>query len=84
MRLGDPVLASETRPLLEAAFMAVHSLSPVASGCKDESSPSIRAATPETCGHAIEVPDIVAIAALDRWPAEVMLTPGPKMSKHLP
>jgi len=43
-----------------------------------------RAAAPATCGHAMEVPLIVACPVLLLWPADVILDPGPNMSKQLP
>jgi hypothetical protein len=45
---------------------------------------SINAAAPETCGHAIDVPDQVAIAVSLDATAEVMADPGAKMSTQLP
>ena len=42
------------------------------------------AATPATCGEAIEVPEIVFFAVLDVCQAEVMDEPGAKMSRQLP
>ena len=43
-----------------------------------------RAATPATCGAAIDVPLIVAVAVLLVYHADVMLEPGAKMSTTLP
>src|SRR5918993_834538 len=43
-----------------------------------------RAATPATCGDAIEVPEIVFIAVSLRCQDEVMLEPGAKISTHVP
>ena len=42
------------------------------------------AATPATCGDAIEVPEIVFVAVLLVAQAEVILEPGAKMSTHVP
>ena len=42
------------------------------------------AATPVTCGVAIEVPEIVLVAVLLVFHDEVMLTPGPKISTQVP
>lgn len=42
------------------------------------------AATPATCGEAMEVPEIVFVAVLDVCQAEVMDEPGAKMSRQLP
>jgi hypothetical protein len=43
-----------------------------------------RAARPATCGAAIDVPDIVAIAVVEEIPAETMPDPGANMSRHAP
>ena len=43
-----------------------------------------RAATPATCGVAIDVPLMVLVAVLLLIHAEVMPTPGAKMSTHVP
>lgn len=42
------------------------------------------AATPATCGVAIEVPEMVFVAVFDLCHAEVMLDPGAKRSTHDP
>jgi hypothetical protein len=42
------------------------------------------AATPATCGDAIEVPDICAVAVVLEIPAEMMDEPGAKISIHAP
>ena len=47
-------------------------------------SPCASAATPATCGAAIDVPLIVLVAVSDVDHAEVMLEPGAKMSRHVP
>ena len=44
----------------------------------------ISAATPATCGEAIEVPEIVFVAVLDLCHAEVIDDPGAKISRQLP
>jgi hypothetical protein len=46
--------------------------------------PITNAATPATCGEAIEVPLRVAIALAAVYQAEVMELPGAKMSRHFP
>jgi hypothetical protein len=46
------------------------------------SSPS--AATPATCGEAIDVPEIVFDAVVDVYQAEVMLDPGANTSTQDP
>src|SRR5690554_6698951 len=43
-----------------------------------------KAATPTTWGVAIEVPEMVFLASLPPIQEEVMSTPGPKISTHLP
>ena len=43
-----------------------------------------RAATPATCGVAIEVPEIVFVAVSLVFHDEVMLEPGAKISTHVP
>src|SRR6476620_547317 len=43
-----------------------------------------RAATPATCGVAIDVPEIVLVAVSLVFQDEVMLLPGAKMSRHVP
>lgn len=45
---------------------------------------STRAATPATCGDAIEVPEIVFVADPLEFHADVIDDPGAKMSRHLP
>lgn len=45
---------------------------------------SASAATPATCGDAIEVPESVREALSDVWPADTMLEPGAKTSRHDP
>ena len=42
------------------------------------------AATPATCGVAIEVPEIVLVAVSLEFQDDVMLLPGAKMSTHVP
>jgi len=42
------------------------------------------AATPATCGEAIDVPEIVFDAVVDVYHAEVMLDPGANTSTHDP
>src|SRR6185436_20499650 len=43
-----------------------------------------RAATPATCGVAIEVPEIVLVAVLLVFQDDVMFDPGAKMSTQVP
>jgi hypothetical protein len=55
-------------------------------------SPKNSAAAPDTCGQAIEVPDIeaehvvqsLAVEPGRLMPADTMFTPGAKISMHLP
>lgn len=42
------------------------------------------AATPATCGAAIDVPEIVFVAVSLVFQAEVMLEPGAKISRQVP
>jgi len=42
------------------------------------------AATPATCGDAIEVPEIELVAVSDVYHAEVIEEPGAKMSTQVP
>jgi len=44
----------------------------------------IIAARPETCGHAMEVPDDVPNEVSLRWYVERMLEPGAQTSMQLP
>jgi hypothetical protein len=50
----------------------------------DGSSPSKRAAAPATWGHAIDVPDRTVVCEFELCPADLMLTPGAKISTQLP
>jgi len=51
---------------------------------KDGSASKTKAAPPETCGQAIEVPLKVAVAVSDRWPADLTSLPGAQMFVHVP
>ena len=42
------------------------------------------AATPATCGLAVDVPLMVLVAVLPVYQAEVMLEPGAKTSRQVP
>lgn len=44
----------------------------------------ISAATPATCGEAIEVPEIVFVAVFEVCQADVIDDPGAKISRQLP
>ena len=45
---------------------------------------SAKAAMPATCGEAIDVPEIVFVAVVEVYQAEVMFEPGAKTSTHEP
>ena len=45
---------------------------------------SAKAAMPATCGEAIDVPEIVFVAVVEVYQAEVMIEPGAKTSTHEP
>jgi hypothetical protein len=46
--------------------------------------PKVRAATPATCGAAIDVPDIITVDVVEEIPVEIMELPGAKMSTQPP
>jgi len=46
--------------------------------------PMIKAAPPETCGQAMDVPPMVVTAELDVCPADATAVPGAMMSTQLP
>ena len=50
----------------------------------DEFALSANAATPATCGEAIDVPEIVLVALFDVYQEEVMFEPGANTSTHEP
>jgi hypothetical protein len=50
----------------------------------DEFALSANAATPATCGEAIDVPEIVLVALFDVYQEEVMFEPGANTSTHDP
>ncbi len=78
--LGDPV-PTEVKRLAEAlAVKKATTAAGVACGlaCK------ARAATPATCGDAMEVPLMVLVAVLLLIHAEVMPEPGAKTSTQVP
>lgn len=60
------------------------SLLTTADGVICGSSPIIKAATPETWGHAMDVPLIVAVPVVDLWLADTISEPGANRSKHFP
>ena len=69
-----------TLPLLAPSLSAVWTCAGVADGFE----PRYSAATPATCGVAIDVPLIVLVAVSLVFQAEVMSRPGAKMSVHVP
>ena len=50
----------------------------------DLSALNAKAATPATCGDAIEVPEIVLVAEVEVYHAEVIFEPGANTSTHEP
>ena len=79
-RFGDPVPALVILFGVALSFNALSTAAGVAEGFASR----YRAATPATCGAAIEVPLIVFVAVLLVYHAEVMLEPGAKMSTQVP
>ena len=77
---GDKLPALPTRPVVAFSTRAREMASTVAVGV----AASKRAATPATCGDAIEVPDHVALAVSEPLFEEVIASPGAKMSRHEP
>jgi hypothetical protein len=68
------------RPVVDVftiAFLTVEGEAPVFTA-------KYKAATPATCGEAIEVPLIVFVAVLLVYQADVMLEPGAKISTQVP
>ena len=77
---GEPVPGLVTLLAVPLLTSALRTVAADADGllCK------YNAATPTTCGVAIEVPLMVAVAVLLEMPADVMDEPGAKISKHVP
>jgi len=76
---GDPAGS------VTASFVALESRRfATASGVRFGSPCNSNAAAPATWGHAIDVPCIRALALSLLCPAEMMLTPGAKMSRQRP
>src|SRR5687767_9977792 len=71
-RLGEPVPAEVTLPRVEPAISALATPAGVAPGLLCRYS----AATPATCGEAMEVPLMVLVAVALVYHALVMPTPG--------
>src|SRR5512142_1609712 len=77
---GEPAPGFVTRPVRAAASNAACTCGGVYAGCAARTS----AAAPATCGEAIEVPLMVAVAVSLARPAETIPTPGAKMSTQPP
>ena len=78
--LGVPIGTPEILFGVAAAIIAKVTSAGVYDGydCK------ILAATPATCGDAIDVPDMIAVGLFAEIPAEVIETPGAITSTHFP
>jgi len=79
-RFGEPVPAPVTLFGVELLMIAAVTCAGVAVGFVSRN----KAATPATCGDAIEVPEIVLVAVSLVLQADVMLLPGAKMSTQVP
>ena len=79
-RFGVPVPEFAMMPRVAALFTAVA----VAEGLEAGFCSRYNATAPATCGDAIDVPDIEAIADGDEMPADVMDCPGANKSTHVP
>lgn len=79
-KLGVAVPGLVTIPRVAALSIVLVTSAGVADGFDDK----YNAATPATCGDAIDVPDRDAIRVVLPMNAEVMLCPGAKMSTHVP
>ena len=79
-RFGDPVPALPTLFGVELLMIADVTVAGEAVGFVSRNN----AATPATCGEAIDVPEIVLVAVSLVLHADVMLLPGAKMSTHVP
>ena len=79
-KLGEP-LPMEDRWLSVALANRVAA---TAAGVAVGLAPRVSAATPVTCGEAMEVPLMVLLAVMLVYQAEVMLLPGANRSTHLP
>ena len=79
-RLGDPVPALVTLFGVELLMIAAVTVAGEAVGFVSRNN----AATPATCGVAIDVPEIVLVAVSLVLHADVMLLPGAKMSRQVP
>ena len=79
-RLGEPVPALLTWFRVELLTMAAVTVAGEALGFVSRNN----AATPVTCGVAIDVPEIVFVAVSLVFHDDVMLLPGAKMSTQVP
>jgi hypothetical protein len=79
-RLGEP-LPIPVRTLTVARLVSVAATSP---GDSQGFSCSTRAAAPATCGAAMEVPLNMAVSVSLVCEAEVIASPGAKISRQLP
>ena len=79
-RLGEPVPAPVTLFGVELLMIAAVTVAGEAVGFVSRNN----AATPATCGVAIDVPEIVLVAVSLVFHDDVMLLPGAKMSTHVP
>ena len=79
-RLGDPVPGLVTLFGVELLMIAAVTVAGEAVGFVSRNN----AATPATCGDAIDVPEIVLVAVSLVLHADVILLPGAKMSRQVP
>lgn len=79
-RLREPVPGLVTTLRVAEVAIADDTSAGVRAGFCDKA----KAATPATCGAAIDVPDIVRVAVSDECPADTMLDPGANTSRQEP
>ena len=79
-RSGSPARRLTTTPVSEFALICDQ----MSAGCAEGFVSRRRAATPATCGAAIEVPDLTVWSESEPIPAEVIPSPGAKMSTQDP
>ena len=79
-RLSEPAPGFMTTFLVDDVAMAEATSAGDIEGFCDRAN----AATPATCGAAIDVPDIERVALSELCPADTMLDPGANTSKHDP
>ena len=78
--MGDPVPGLVTLFGVEPLMMAAATVAGEAVGFVSRN----KAATPATCGEAIDVPEIVFVAVSLVLQEDVMLEPGAKISTQVP